>query len=286
MNRASAVQWMAASAACWLALSAQAANNSAARVEEFSKLPDWTGLWEMGRPGGPGGPGAPGGPGPAAPANAAGSAPPPAALPVGPPDDYPYNAEWQARHDVQKAKYAAASGTEQIPDNTVTQCVWGFPRVLSGPYEFEVTVTPEQTMFNYDIREFRHIWTDGRGHPPSSVLKPAPVGHSIGHWEGQTLIVDTVGIKAGLWLNGVGATLSDQAHITERWTQTDHDHLQDEVTIEDPVAFTKPYHGTHSFRRVTDTNRIVQQDCFENIHEVQEGDKVRTVFSPGESSAK
>lgn len=246
--------------------------NSKERVAAFAKLPDWTGLWEMGM----GAPGGPPGQAGARPANAA---------PAGPPgesgDDLPYNAEWRAKYEAYKKKLDAVSGTEQIPDSTVVQCTWGFPRVMSGPYEFEVTVTPELTLFNYDIREFRHIWTDGRSHPPAAQRKLSSVGHSIGHWEGETLVVDTVGVVGGLWINGRGATLSDQAHFTERWTLADKDRLQAEVTVEDPVAFSKPYKISRQFKRITDTNRIVQQNCFENIHEVQEGGRVITKFSTG-----
>lgn len=260
-------------AALLLAPGAGAELNSAQRVTAFSKLPNWSGLWEMGM--GAGGP--PGGAPPAAPASqpAAGAAAAPVVF--GPRENWPFTDAARARYEALQKSLAQLSGTEQMPDTTVTECTWGFPRVLSGPYQFEVTVTPELTFFNYDIREFRHIWTDGRQHPAR--LQPTSTGHAIGHWEGDTLIVDTVGVRGGLWITGQGMTLSDRTHFTERWRMLDKDRLQAEVTIDDPEQFTKPYVLTRQFKRITDTNRMIQQNCFENVHEVKEGDKVITRFS-------
>lgn len=255
-------------------VAALAAPNSAARVAAFAQLPDWTGLWQADLGGG----------GPP-PANAQGNdrgndqggaaAPPP-----GPPRaQLPFKPAWQAKIDAYHAQLEKYSGTEQVPDNTVTQCIWGIPRLFRGPYMFEVTVLPEQTFFNYDVIEYRHIWTDGRAHPRGAALKPTDTGHSIGHWEGGTLVVDTVGIKP-LWVDGEGTTLSGRAHVVERWRQIGPDRLQMDATIDDPVALAKPYSVSNQYKRITDTNRMLQQNCFENIHEVLEGDRVITKFAP------
>ncbi|MGC3981277.1 MAG: hypothetical protein QM808_08470 [Steroidobacteraceae bacterium] len=276
-------------ALCFFTLPAHAELNSKQRVQAYSKLPDWTGLWEMGMGAGgpPAGGGAPGGaaPAPAAPAPAPQAAPAAGAAPAapvvfGPRENWPFTVEAKAKYDAFQKKLGELTGTEQMPDTTVTECTWGFPRVLSGPYQFEITVTPEVVFFNYDIREFRHIWTDGRQHPAK--FTPTNSGHSIGHWDGETLVVDTVGVRAGLWITGQGMTLSDKAHFTERWSMPDKDRLQAEVTIEDPVQFTKPYVLSRQFKRITDTNRMIQQNCFENIHEVKEGDKIITKFQTGQ----
>jgi len=191
--------------------------------------------------------------------------------------DWPFTEQAEKAYQQLQTKLAALQGTEQMPDSTVTQCVWGFPRVLSGPYMFEVTVTPELAFFNYDIREFRHIWTDGRGHPDNLVASPA--GHSVGQWEGETLVVDTQGVRSGLWITGQGVTLSDQAHFRERWWLDKDGLLHAQVTIEDPLTFSRPYQLNRSYKRVTDFDRLIQQNCFENVHEVQVGDKVMTRFA-------
>ena len=249
-----------------ISFSVVAATNSADRVEKWSQLPDWTGLWEMNMGGGPPG----GGAGPEA-GESAGPVVP------GPRESWSLTPQKKADYQALQAELARMEGTEQMPDTTVTECTWGFPRVLSGPYMFEVTVTPELTFFNYDIREFRHIWTDGRDHPKKVTASSS--GHSVGRWEGDTLVVDTVGVQAGLWITGQGMTLSDQASFKERWRVADDGLLHAEVTITDPLSFTKPYVLSRSFKRVTDFNRMIQQNCFENVHEVQVGDKVMTKFS-------
>src|SRR6516164_2056828 len=101
----------------------------------------------------------------------------------------PYNAEWQRK--VQAASTAASQYRL-----TGKECGFYFPGVMESPWAFEVLITPEQTAFIFAGREIRHIYTDGRGHPPSDELWPLPWGDSIGHWEGDTLVVDTVSIDA------------------------------------------------------------------------------------------
>lgn len=236
--------------------------NTKERLQALAKLPDWSGIWESSVSGNAGNvtkPAAPvsGGPG---------AAQRPAAL--------PYNATWQAKFDAQQKKLGTVKGEEQTLDNAVTDCVWGIPRIFDGPYTFEITVLPEQTFINYDVSEYRHIWTDGRVHPLR--VTPTDMGHSIGHWEGETLIVNTLGLKPALWVNNAGATLSEKAVIAERWSQTDRDHLKVEVTVEDPLALSKPYTSVHRYQRIMDTNRQLQQNCFENRREAQEASKPMT----------
>lgn len=263
--------------ACWLAAASTPAANPP-RQQALAQLPDWTGLWEMGRPGGPGGPpqgAAPGAgragaaAGPGGPGGADG--PRGAAL--------PFNSEWAARFAEYKRQLDAVSGTEQVPDSTVLRCIWGVPRIFQGPYQFDVLVTPEVTVFSYDVGEYRRIWTDGRPHP--APLSASNMGHSIGRWEGQTLVIDTVGLRPDIWVNSNGASLSEQAHVVERWTLGADGKLSVVATVEDPVRLTRSYEVRNSYGKVTDTKRIVQQACYENVREVQEGDKIYTKFGPG-----
>lgn len=227
------------------------ASSSAARLAAFAKLPDWSGLWQLD--------GAPGtldpGPAVAAPAKA------------GPPNfanmperrDYPpYNAAWEAKYTANRKL------SQTISDTNTRYCAAGFPRLLASPFVFDLAITPEEAMIHYAQREIRHVWTDGRGHPPADELWPLDWGDSIGHWQGDTLVIDTISIKGSMWLDPTAATLSDSAHITERMTRISADELQDQITIEDPVAFTKAWKFTRNYKRVTDTNRILDDDCYEN----------------------
>jgi hypothetical protein len=254
----------------------------AARWATFATLPDWTGLWEMGRPGGPG----PSGPGPgglatpgAAPAAAPGGA---RSGGFGPPaPNIPYNVEWQQKLVATRARLAQIAGDEQEPDTTVTRCIWGIPRIYQGPYQFDVKLTPEVVVFTYDVGEYRRIWTDGRAHPAATKLALTNMGHSIGYWDSDTLVIDTIGLRPDVWVASNGATLSANAHVTERWRINEAGRLSVVATIGDPARLTGTYQVSNSYGRVTDTNRIVQQSCYENVREVQIGDHVITQFGAG-----
>jgi hypothetical protein len=92
----------------------------------------------------------------------------------------------------------------------------------------------------------RHqIFTDGRPH--DTALGPLWMGDSIGHWEGDTLVTDTVNFNDKTWLDRIGHPHSDQLHVIERIRRVDRDHLVDEITIDDPKAYTKPWTGTIYF---------------------------------------
>jgi hypothetical protein len=85
----------------------------------------------------------------------------------------------------------------------------------------------------------RQVFLDGRGHPKD--LNPAWMGHSIGHWDGDTLVVDTTGFNDKAWFDGGGIPHTEKMHITERYHRVDLGHLEIEFTIEDPDTFTKPW---------------------------------------------
>jgi hypothetical protein len=88
-------------------------------------------------------------------------------------------------------------------------------------------------------QSYRVIYTDGRKHPER--FDSSFMGHSIGHWEGDTLVVDTVGLNDETWMGNVTASLhSDQVHMIERFSRQG-DELAYQATIEDPVMFTKPW---------------------------------------------
>ena len=89
-------------------------------------------------------------------------------------------------------------------------------------------------------RETRHIYTDGRKFPPEDELWPTLLGRSIGHWEqtkeGQTLVVETISVRTGIWADLTPAMLSGQEKLLERIRQVDANTIEDQMTITDPVA--------------------------------------------------
>ena len=93
---------------------------------------------------------------------------------------------------------------------------------------------------------FRIIYMDGRHRP--KMLEPTYVGHSIGHWEGDTLVVDTVGFNEGSWIEAEGFPHTDQLHLIERFSRTNFSTLKYEVTVDDPGAYTKIWNGGFNLR--------------------------------------
>jgi hypothetical protein len=102
---------------------------------------------------------------------------------------------------------------------------------------------------------------DGRSHPPADELEPTFMGHSIGKWEGDTLVVDTVGLRNEPWLDGRGHVSSKQMRIVERYQRLDQDTLKVELTIIDPIAFTKPWVRT-GYRRLRTWDLAEDMRCW------------------------
>ncbi len=126
---------------------------------------------------------------------------------------------------------------------------------------FQVAIQPEETLFVFDRGLVRHIYTDGRPHPSSDDMWPTPVGDSIGHWEKQTLVIDTIGRTAGPVFLGRGADLSEAAHFVERVRRIGRDVLEDQLTITDPLRFVRPWQMTITYSRIANLDRMIPWDC-------------------------
>ena len=244
--------------------SAGAAVNSAERLQAFAKMQNWSGLWELD--------GAPMTLQPQSTPSmdqAAIDAERKSGSPLLPATNQvmrnypPYNDEWEAKYQAMLDMDAEKRAGQ---NTNFKYCAAGMPRVLASPFLFEVIVTPEKTWFYHAQREMRHIYTDGRDHPPADELWPTLWGDSVGQWEGDTLVIDTISIMPELFLDPTGAKLSGEARVQERWSMIDQNHLQNEITISDPVAF-KPgaeWSFTRQYRRLTDYDRIIDDECGEN----------------------
>jgi hypothetical protein len=162
----------------------------------------------------------------------------------------PYNKAWK-----QKYQKIVQDTLEGRSIDRVGACEpYGFPRIMGGnPSGPEIFMTPEVVLMYFDAGSaVRHIYTDGRGHPKGegfdTDIAPRWNGHSIGHWEGDTLVVDTVGILPSNY-DQTAAPHSDELHVLERIRLVDKDWLEVAMTIEDPTAFTRPWKVTRYFRR-------------------------------------
>jgi hypothetical protein len=117
------------------------------------------------------------------------------------------------------------------------------PRTVATAYGTQFVEFPDQqTIYIFPTggpRHFRVIYLDGRGHPEN--LTPSYHGHSIGHWEGDTLVVDSVGFNEKMWLDSDGSPHTEQLHLVERYTRVSMERMKYEVTIDDPGAYTAPW---------------------------------------------
>ena len=107
------------------------------------------------------------------------------------------------------------------------------------PYKLVQTRTLLVMLFEDDIPSHRQVFLDGRAHPKDP--NPSWMGHSIGHWEGDTLVVDTIGFNDRSWLDAQGHPHTEKLHVTERFHRRDLGHLEIEFTIQDPETYAKPW---------------------------------------------
>src|SRR5262249_33801560 len=147
-----------------------------------------------------------------------------------------------------EAMRAAAAKAPQPEDKTTANCLPpGMPGIMNQPYPMEFLLTPGKvTIVIEAYTQVRHIYTDGRPLPEDP--DPKFFGTSIGHWEGDTLVAETVGFNDHVE-HASGVTHSDKMKIVERFRLNDPDTMTIETTVIDPVVLTKPYTTTNTLRR-------------------------------------
>lgn len=151
-------------------------------------------------------------------------------------------------------------------DDTTLQCYPpGVPRIYLFNFPMEILAVPGRVLIVYEFGHYiRQIWTDGRPHPKDP--NPTWMGDSIGEWEGDTLVVDTVGFNDKTWLDQVGHPHSGALHLVERFHRIAPDMLQIDFTFDDPKAYTKQWSGTKQFelRHDWQISEYVCEDNFNN----------------------
>lgn len=162
------------------------------------------------------------------------------AQPIAPDAAMPPMTPWaKAKFDLEKPGYGlrgAAGGNDPI-----LQCdPAGFPRIMLVPTPNELVQVPRRILQFWEREhEWRSIWTDGRKLPEDP--DPSWYGYAIGHWEGDsTLVVESTGYNGTTWLGATGYPHSEAMRITERYHRIDHDTIVYDMTIADPMAYTKP----------------------------------------------
>jgi hypothetical protein len=176
----------------------------------------------------------------------------------------PYNERWEAKYRANIERVAA----DRFPDPvSICGVPHGFPRLMNLPDVYEFVVRPEQTwIITENGPNVLRIYTDGRDHPAPADLWPTFSGDSVGHWEGDTLVVDTIGIKGedGTIIDRTGLVLSTAAHIVMRLRAVDTDLLEASFAIDDPEALTATWRVTKQYRRLPAGTRAYDYACAEN----------------------
>jgi hypothetical protein len=148
-------------------------------------------------------------------------------------------------------------------DDPHTHCLpSNVPRIWTLPHRQKIIQTPrELVVLNEFSSAYRQIYTDGRALPVDP--QPSWNGYSIGHWDGDTLVVETIGLSTNVWLDLSGSPISDAARITERLRRPDWGHLDVAVTVNDPKAYTRVW--TATIHEVFQLNiETIDEVCLEN----------------------
>jgi hypothetical protein len=142
----------------------------------------------------------------------------------------------------------------------------GFPEKIAVTSPWKIVETPGLTMFLYESRTiFRQVLTDGRALPKDP--NPSWQGYSVGRWEGDTFVVESNGFNGKAWMDTNGHPTTDALHLTERYRRKDFGHLEVQITVDDPKAYTKPWTVTEIAEYQPDTE-LLEYICEENNRDV------------------
>lgn len=160
---------------------------------------------------------------------------------------------------------AKATKERMSKDDPEANCLpAGVPRM--APYPWKILQLPQLVVFLFEgnIHTYRQIFMDGKGHPDD--VNPTWYGHSTAKWEGDTLVVDTVGFNDKFWFDFAGHPHTEKLHTVERYHRPDLGHLDYEVVIEDPGAYTKPF--TMIGHSILTDSELMEYICNENNQDV------------------
>jgi hypothetical protein len=170
---------------------------------------------------------------------------------VGAEPDIPYTA-WSLER--MKGQMPASGADSDFANTTDPALKYadplGFPRQYQHPLKFKIVQTDDAV---YQLWEWNKAWRQillNKEHPKDPDI--TWYGESVGKWEGDTLVVDSVGFKDSTWLDGVGHPHSEELRVIERIRRVDPETLHIDFTFEDPIAYTRPWTAEHTWKRVPD----------------------------------
>lgn len=203
---------------------------------------------------------------------------------LGRPQGPPPESTWPPLTPEYRARYAAIvdglKRGERLNDPTANCLPAGFPWMMNMPYPMEIHQTPTKiTIIAEWMGQTRRIYI-GAPLPAEDEVEPSYFGTSAGHWEGETLVVETIGLRDDTALNDSGLPHSDAMRVIERWSFNDN-VLTDEITIVDPRALTEPWTYTREYKKMPADFRMMEYVCDNNRDRVDmeaAGQKLRQVL--------
>jgi hypothetical protein len=163
------------------------------------------------------------------------------------------------------AELADRQKDERGYDDPTAHCFpAGVPRSMYVPVGIDIIQTRDYIVFLHERISWRIVPLNGRAHIPDSIRLWQ--GDSVGHWEGDTLVIDTANLNGKTWLNEAGEIVSYAEHVVERFTPTGPDTLNYEATVTDPVVYTRPWTITFPFRR--EKFELGEAACHEEDHDL------------------
>ena len=146
----------------------------------------------------------------------------------------------------------------------------GVPRITNSPFPMRIVQTPDAVVFLYEyMTTFRAVPLQVTEH--SKDPNPTFMGESIGTWDGDTLVVDTIGLNTRTWLDTAGHPHSDALHVIERYRLTDASDIAYEVTVDDPKMYTHPWTNHRVLDRLKPGDHLMEYSCEENNKDRDEG---------------
>lgn len=166
----------------------------------------------------------------------------------------------------QKKKNYAARLTE---DPEIKCYLPGVPRATYMPYPFQVFQNDKYIAIAYEYDSgFRNIYMKDPGPPPNDTW----MGQSVGHWEGDTLVVDVTGFNDRTWFDRAGDYHTDSLHVVERYTLINPDIINYEATIEDPKVFSRPWKiSMPIYKHVEKNVQLIEFKCVEFVEDLMYG---------------
>jgi len=153
-------------------------------------------------------------------------------------------------------------------DDPAAYCIPGMPKLIVLPYPYKIMHQPGVTVILYEgFTTFRQIFTDGRELPTDP--QPSWMGYSIGKWDGDTFVVDTIGINAKTWMDNAGRPHSEALHTIERYRRRTFGTMDVTLTIDDPKAYTRPWTVNASPSRLIVGQDLLEYVCTENNKDIE-----------------